>query len=327
MEFRTSFDIEPSDFRIGYNTGVMFLGSCFASSIGEQMNIRKMPVLINPYGTIYNPGSVRTAIEAVISGKEYSVNNLFNYKGTWLSFSHYTDFSSEDAGLLLERINNNRKGAEEFLRKASCLFITFGTARIYRLKDTGKPVSNCHKVPASYFTNELLSVEAITESWSRIIKMLGEFNPELRIIFTVSPVRHWKDGAHGNQISKSILLLAIDRIREYFPSIKYFPAYELMLDDLRDYRFFNDDMLHPSEKAVEYIWEKFSGTYFDKSTTELQARVLRITKALNHRFITGSENGRREFAANVLKQIYDLEKHHSYINLSRERKYFSSLTD
>ncbi|HOW40629.1 MAG TPA: GSCFA domain-containing protein [Bacteroidales bacterium] len=327
MEFRTSFDIEPSDFRIGYNTGVMFLGSCFASSIGEQMNIRKMPVLINPYGTIYNPESVRTAIEAVISGKEYSVNDLFNYKGTWLSFSHYTDFSSEDAGLLLERINNNRKGAEEFLRKASCLFITFGTARIYRLKDTGKPVSNCHKVPASYFTNELLSVEAITESWSRIIKMLGEFNPELRIIFTVSPVRHWKDGAHGNQISKSILLLAIDRIREYFPSIKYFPAYELMLDDLRDYRFFNDDMLHPSEKAIEYIWEKFSGTYFDKSTTELQARVLRITKALNHRFITGSENGRREFAANILKQISDLEKHHSYIDLTRERKYFSSLSD
>ena len=325
MEFRTYFDIEPSDFKISYRSPVMFLGSCFASGIGEQMLIRKMPVLINPNGTIYNPESIRNTVESVISGKDCTGDDLFCYNGTWLSFAHYTDFTSDDQDMLVRKINENRKRAEEFLKSAACLFITFGTARIYRLRETGRVVSNCHKVPASYFQNEILSVENITESWTGLIKQLMNFNPWLRVIFTVSPVRHWKDGAHGNQLSKAVLLLAVEELQGRFPSIRYFPAYELLMDDLRDYRFYADDMLHPSAQAIEYIWDKFSEVYFDTGTRDLQSSLLRISKALNHRFISGSESNRKEFAGKILSQIAELEKLHPEVELSGERKYFSSL--
>ena len=325
MEFRTVVNIEPSSTRITYDNKVLFIGSCFAAEMGAQMRLRKMPVIINPFGTIYNPASVKSTLEAIISGKVFDKNSLYHYNGTWLSFSHYTDFSSDDPVSLLKRMNKNRAEAEKFLKSASFIFITFGTARFYRLKETGEIVSNCHKVPASYFTAGLMGVDEIVKSWKGLMDVLSEFNPKLNVVFTVSPVRHWKDGAHGNQISKSVLFLAIEELmKSGFPA-KYFPAYELLMDDLRDYRYYADDMLHPSPAAIEYIWEKFSETYFDRQTVELQSSVIKIVKATEHLFMTDSSQKKREFSEKMLKQISEIERKNSNVDLKEEEKYFFRL--
>ena len=325
MEFRTVVNIEPSSTRITYDNKVLFIGSCFAAEMGAQMRLRKMPVIINPFGTIYNPASVKSTLEAIISGKVFDKNSLYNFNGTWLSFSHYTDFSSDDPVSLLKRMNKNRAEAEKFLKSADFIFITFGTARVYRLKQTGEIVSNCHKVPASYFTSGLMSVDEVVKSWKSLMDELSEFNPNLNVVFTVSPVRHWKDGAHGNQISKSVLFLAIEELMNSGFPAKYFPAYELLMDDLRDYRYYADDMLHPSPAAIEYIWEKFSETYFDRQTREIQSSVIKIVKATEHIIMTDSGQKKREFSEKMLKQISEIERKNSRIDLKEEKKYFNRL--
>jgi len=183
----------------------MFLGSCFAAYIGEQMRFRKMPAMINPSGTIYNPESILTTINNIISNKRAIIDDLYNFNGVWISFNHYTDFSSENPDKLLDKINEQNEKAFTFLKNASFLFITFGTARVYRFKKTGALVSNCHKIPNVNFDSELLSVESIVDRWKPVLDELSVFNPKLKVIFTISPVRHWKDGAYGSQLSKSVL--------------------------------------------------------------------------------------------------------------------------
>ncbi|MDR2886930.1 MAG: GSCFA domain-containing protein [Bacteroidales bacterium] len=325
MTFRTTFNIKPSETKITYSDSVMFLGSCFASYMGERMKLHKMPAIINPAGTIYNPESVLTTISNIISGKQAVADRLHNFNGTWISFDHHTGFSSDDPGKLLDKINECNEKALTFLKKASLLFITFGTARVYRLKETGATVSNCHKLPATCFYTELLSVESIADTWKQALDTLSAFNPGLKTVFTISPVRHWKDGAHQNQLSKSVLFLAIDRLLKHSTNPAYFPAYEIQMDDLRDYRFYAGDMLHPSEQAVDYIWEKFSETYFDKATAELQTQVRKITRATAHRTVAGREAENRIFALKILEQIKDITTKTSLIDLSSETDYFTAL--
>ena len=325
MLFRTTVETKPSEKQITYNEKTMFLGSCFAGYIGEQMKLRKMPVMTNPSGTIYNPESIFTTINNIISGKKAEINDLFNFNGEWISFNHYTDFSSENPHELLDKINAQNEKASAFLRNSSYLFITFGTARIYRLKTMGTVVSNCHKVPANNFTSELLSVEKIVNRWTSLLDALSAFNPDLRIIFTISPVRHWKDGAHGNQVSKSTLFLAVEELMKHKIKPSYFPAYEIQMDDLRDYRFYAGDMLHPSPSAVDYIWEKFSEIYFDKTTIELQSSILKITKAAEHRIMSDSKKKRKSFAEKTLKQINDITNKTDLIDFNSEIGYFTTM--
>lgn len=326
MNFRTIINIEPHRSLITYNDRVMLIGSCFAAYIGEHMRMFKMPVMINPSGTVYNPISVLKTIDSLISSKITTESDLFCHNGKWLSFNHYTDFSSEDPKLLIRKINDTNFNAGEFLSKAGYIIITFGTSRVYRFKETGTIVSNCHKVPDSRFDNELLTVSEIVRLWHDLLDRLLSFNPGIRIIFTVSPVRHWKDGAHGNQVSKSVLFLAIEELLKHKSAPEYFPAYELQMDDLRDYRFYADDMLHPSSAAVEYIWEKFSEGYYDKSTISLQKEILKITKALSHRFKTDSPSDKAAFAENILNLISKIEDRNSKIDFNSEKEYFRNLT-
>lgn len=325
MNFRTTITVDPSKLKITYNDKVMFIGSCLAASIGEQMLMCKMPVIINPSGTIYNPVSVQNTLENLISGKTATGDDLYYHEGTWLSFFHYTDFSSDDPGLLIKKINDLTVKAREFLRKSRYLIITLGTARVYRLKETGVIVSNCHKVPSAQFETELLTVNNIVGQWKSLLTRLSEFNPELNVVFTVSPVRHWKDGAHGNLVSKSVLFLAIEELLKNSSLTRYFPAYELLIDDLRDYRFYSDDMLHPSSSAIEYIWEKFSGAYFDSETVSMQNDILKIVRACNHRFITGFRVKKKAFAEKMLRQISEIQTGNNLIDFSAERDYFLNL--
>jgi hypothetical protein len=325
MELRTKVNIDPSPEKITYNDGVMFIGSCFASSIGSRMEMGHMPLMVNPAGTVYNPVSVCNTIDTIISGKEFTKEDLFFHDDRWLSFYHYTDFSSGNPDNILDKINRRSKEAYDFLKNARFLFITFGTARTYRFKKNGLIVSNCHKIPSDQFSPELLTVSDIVALWKRQLNRLHELFPSLKVIFTVSPVRHWKDGAHGNQVSKSILFLAIEELLKLKTSLQYFPAYELVMDDLRDYRFYDEDMLHPSDTAINYIWEAFSGCYFDTQTIKVYNKVVKITKAFNHRFITDSPSRIKNFASGMLNQISDIEHELSKIDLSNEKKYFQSL--
>jgi len=325
MELRTTFNIEPSRDKITYNDPVMFIGSCFASAIGSQMEIGRMPVMINPAGAVFNPVSVCNTIDTIISGKEFVPEDLYCHDGSWLSFYHYTDFSSDDQAKVLEKINNRSKEALSFLKTARFLFITLGTARVYRWKKTGLIVSNCHKIPPVNFEPELLKVNDIVTLWLRQLERLHTLFPKLKVVFTISPVRHWKDGAHGNQVSKSVLFLAVEELLNHPVSPQYFPAYELVMDDLRDYRFYYDDMLHPSTTAITYIWDAFSGCFMDNMTLNTWSEIVKITKACNHRFITGSNIKTSIFAGQMLKRIAVIEDKVPSINLSTERNYFLNI--
>ena len=327
MEFRTRVNIKPSQFKISYTDPVMFIGSCFASEMGLQMETGKMPVMINPSGTVFNPVSVCNTLDLITSGREISLDDLYNYEGKWLSFNHYTDFSGSDSSRVIEKINRKSMEALDFLKKARFLFITFGTSRVYRWKNTGTAVSNCHKIPSSNFDNELLNVDTIVSLWSEQLDKIHSFFPQLKIIFTVSPVRHWKDGSYGNQVSKSVLFLSIDKLLHHSIAPQYFPAYEIVMDELRDYRFYNDDMLHPSSAAISYIWEVFSGCYLEKNTIDIWNEVVRISKALNHRISSDSVADTKKFAERTLYQISIIENKNPEIDFSSEREYFNGLID
>jgi hypothetical protein len=325
MEFRTTFTIEPSPFKITHRDPVMFIGSCFASSIGEKMREGKIPVMINPSGTVYNPVSAAVTLDTAITGRKYQKDDLFNYKGTWLSFDHYTDFSSLDFSETIESINDRAAEANTFFSTARFLFITFGTARVYRHRGSSKIVSNCHKLPASEFNRELLTVDDITGLWSKKLEDLKSSYPELQVVFSVSPVRHMKDGAHGNQISKSTLFLAVEKLLDHPSAPLYFPAYELLMDDLRDYRFYDGDMLHPSGEAVNYIWDAFVSCYFSRETRELWKECSSIEKGMQHRLKSDSPGQTAVFANAMLGKINIVSGIAPSIDFKKERSYFASL--
>jgi hypothetical protein len=322
MELRTTFYIEPSQEKITYNDKVMFIGSCFASSIGSQMEAGHMSVLINPAGAVFNPVSVCNTLDTITRGREFFLEDLHFYDGTWLSFYHYTDFSSDDPSTVLEKINRKSKEAYDFLQDTRFLFITLGTSRVYKLKKSNLIVSNCHKIPSEQFESRLMTADEIVALWTDQLDKLNLLFPHLRVVFTISPVRHWKDGAHGNQVSKSILFVAVDELLKHRTLPGYFPAYELIMDDLRDYRFYNDDMLHPSVSAINYIWEEFAGCYIDSKTLQTWKEVMKITRAFNHRLNTDSGIKRNYFAEKILKQITDIKIKVPNIDLSREEEYF-----
>ena len=322
MDLRTTFEIKESGDKITYDHPVLFIGSCFAGGIGRQMMDGKMPVMVNPSGTVYNPVSVANTIDTITDGRKYAKDDLYNYNGIWLSFNHYTDFSSDNPEVTVDRINMAADRARKFLSAARFLFVTFGTARVYRWNKTGRIVSNCHKLPAPEFTNELLTVNSVVSLWEAELQKLGNLFPDLKVVFTISPVRHWKDGAHGNQISISVLMLAVEELLKHPSGPSYFPAYELIMDDLRDYRFYEEDMLHPSSLAIKYVWEKFSGCYLDSRSAELRNEIIKITRASGHRLTSQVESKRKEFAVAMLQRIRAIENKMATIDLSEEKLYF-----
>ncbi|HPR72897.1 MAG TPA: GSCFA domain-containing protein [Bacteroidales bacterium] len=325
MNFRTTFNIPVSPDKISYSDPVMFIGSCFSTFIGDKFSSGYMPVMVNPSGTLYNPASVARTIERLLSQRHYELNDLNEYNGKWISFDHSTAFSSENANEVLRSVNDSLEKAVGFISEARFLFITFGTARIFRLKETGQIVTNCHKLPSRYFTRQMMTVEDIVVMWNSVLDLLKATYPSLKIVFTISPVRHWKDGAHGNQVSKSVLFLAVEDLLVHSVKPTYFPSYELVMDDLRDYRYYDDDMLHPSSRAIDYIWEKFSSVYFTGSTKEIWAEMDGISKAVLHRIKNGTAEEQKKFAETLISKIDSAVKRIPSVDLSVERKYFLEL--
>ncbi|HEX2920736.1 MAG TPA: GSCFA domain-containing protein [Bacteroidales bacterium] len=327
MELRTKVEPGRSSFFISYSDPVMFVGSCFASEIGKKFEVGRMSVMINPAGTVYNPVSVINTLNIILSGKVVGDADLHFNDGRWLSLFHYTNFSSSDKQKVIDSINRSTYEANLFLEKAKVLFITFGTARVYRFLETGAIVSNCHKISSNLFSRELLSVDNITQMWEKQLDTLQTRYPGLKVVFTISPVRHWKDGAHGNQVSKSVLFLSIENLLAHKTKPGYFPAFEIFMDELRDYRFYDNDMLHPSSLAVDYIWEIFSELYLDEKTRQYWREAEKITKASKHRLINEEKTQVRQFAQNMLDKISKLESSVQSIDLKAEKEYFSSLME
>lgn len=281
--FRTTIDIKPYSFRLDYQSNILTLGSCFSENMGLKMKNVFFKTEINPFGVLYNPISILNSIQLLLQNKKFTASDIFEYKSLWHSFAHSSSFSDVSSELCLSKMNERISFASEFIKSTDVLLITFGTAWVFTDKESGRVVSNCHKLPAAKFNRRRLTVDEITEAYSDLLTKLKALYPNLNVVFSVSPIRHWKDGAHENTISKSTLLLAVDALQNQFGNVHYFPAYELLMDELRDYRFYASDMLHPSDVAVEYIWSKFSESVFSEETLQLMKKLEQLAADRAHR--------------------------------------------
>lgn len=312
MELTTKIQIPKADFEIEAGQKLLLLGSCFADEVGAKMVQGGFDALVNPFGPLYNPASIAALLLCSIEQGEYTAASPEllhdSTQDVWHSWMHHSRFSSDSREELLVKLNATTQQVGDFLRKADVLIVTLGTAIIYRLKASGMLVANCHKQLDSLFNRERLSVNDIVAQWQTLLQLLSSINPKLNIIFTVSPIRHKRDGMHVNQISKGILLQAVDELvneenisaemvngkclngksvngKWLNGECSYFPAYEIMLDELRDYRFYADDMIHPSPLAVEYIWQRFQDTYFSNKTKDTVAKATKAFARSQHRQI------------------------------------------
>lgn len=303
MNLQTKIEIPKSTWQISHTDRILLLGSCFADEIGEKFVQAGFDALVNPFGTLYNPASIAAQILRSISEKSLSPNSSLNERGaaaeltfkdnngTWHSWLHHSRFSAPTLDELVAKADATTMQVSDYLRTADVLIITLGTAIIYRLKENGMLVANCHKQPDALFTRERLSSYDIVDQWQMLLQLLHSINPKLRIIFTVSPIRHKRDGYHINNISKGILLQAVDELcistngTQYMADdiCNYFPSYEIVLDELRDYRFYADDMIHPSPLAVNYIWERFQDIYFSSQTRDAALKAKKELTQRQHR--------------------------------------------
>ncbi len=319
---RTVVDIPQAKEKISYSSKVMFIGSCFTEEIGEKFESYLFDTDINPFGVIYNPVSVANSLKILIQKRLFTEKDLEQRGSQWFSFYHHSRFSFESKEETLNTINERIEKSSEFLKKADFLFITLGTAWVYVLNRTGEVVSNCHKLPAKIFTRKMLETEEIVDLYSNLLQDLWSFNPKLKIYFTVSPVRHWKDGAYGNRVSKSVLFVALDKLMKRFDSVGYFPAYEIVMDELRDYRFYAKDMIHIGEQGVDYIWFRFKEKFFDEAMLDTLKEVEKVTKAIEHRPKSRFSEEYKLFVEKTLEKIMILKKNNPHIKIQRIEEHF-----
>jgi len=320
MDFRTRIEIPKQDISMNHATRVMLFGSCFAEHIGRKLLQYKFKADVNPFGILYNPFSVSQSIKRLLSGTSFTEEDLLFHQEMYHSLMHHGQFSATDKQACLNHISNRFEKAAEMIRSTELFLITFGSAYAYRWKETGEIAGNCHKIPADRFHRVRLSVEEIAEEWGEVIRLCRILQPEVKFIFTVSPIRHWKDGAHENQLSKSILHLAIDILQNrYREHVGYFPAYEVMMDELRDYRFYDEDMIHPSSLAGDYIWQRFTATYFSEEPRHVNEEWSPIRRALDHRPLNPETEAYRTFVRQTALRLEAFAMNHPEISCEQER--------
>jgi hypothetical protein len=320
--FFTKVDDFSLDLSIDYSDKVMFMGSCYAEKIGGKMSRLKYSTIVNPYGVVFNPIPLSNLLKRLVERKMIDASDLDVHQGLYFSYADHSEFSRTEPMEVVSNINESTKEAAEFLNSAKVLVLTFGSAWAYFHKKRGVYVANCHKVPQQEFEKVLLKPEFLLETWMNTLDEVRNYNPELKIILTVSPVRHWKDGSVENQRSKSLLNVLAHQLCENVDGVYYFPAYEMMMDELRDYRFYESDLVHPSTLAVEIIWERFASRVFTQKELEIHSLLEKIEASVNHKPM----NQRKE-ELERLKQfgLTAIEKIHAInpaIDLSREKEYF-----
>lgn len=325
MDFRTKIPSVNPGFNLSFNDRIMVVGSCFAENIGARLDGNGFNVLTNPFGILYNPASIHSSLKRLASASPFLVSDLVEYDGLYHSFNHHGSFSNTDEMTTLGLINSSFEKAVSHFKKNKILILTFGTAWVYALTENGKIVANCHKFPSSRFNRFRLSVDSINEDYMELFSFLKKNIPDLKIILTVSPIRHLKDGVHENTISKSILHLAAEELCKKVENVFYYPSYEIMIDDLRDYRFYDTDMLHPSQLAKDYIWEHFSETFLTKPTREIAKQVHQIRKAMNHRPLRENDDAYIRFAKKNIASIEMLKISVPELDLSDELIFFENI--
>lgn len=304
MTFRTSFEITESKEKISLSNQVFTIGSCFSEVIGNQILENKINVSANPFGTLFNPLSIFKILSPTYTQAD---ERLFvQSQERWFHYDFPAKFSGNSQDDVRQTINSTIQAEQSKIKNTDFLIITFGTAFIYQLKESPVYVGNCHKMPASLFEKSLLSVKDICKKFAVLHQELQVQNPNLKIILTVSPVRHTREGMPENQVSKSILRAACHYLVSDYENVSYFPSYEIMLDDLRDYRFYKPDMIHPNEVAEQYIFEKFSKTYFDQELQNFLPIWARISKSLAHRPFNTKTESHQKFLQNLLSQLQEI---------------------
>jgi len=318
MKFRTEIDVPQSSWKITPEMKGISIGSCFTNYIGGYLQASKFNIKVNPFGTVYNPVSIANCFDLLHEKIVIDQNDLFYNAGLWSSHYLHSSFSSPEKSKLLSSYANVVQNYKSSQKSLDYAILTLGTSWVYELISSNQIVSNCHKIPAKEFNRIKLSVAEIEEVLVSIIDSLLEINPNCKIITTISPIRHWKDGAHDNQISKSQLFVAVDSIMQEFSMVEYFPAYELLIDDLRDYRFYEDDLLHPNSMAVDYIREKFIDSYIDNRGHTLIKQVQYIKNAQNHRVINNGSEEHLKFKKTFLQKTKDLQKEYEMLDFTEE---------
>ena len=322
MKFRTEIDIKPLQKKLNPNELILFMGSCFSENMGKKMIDAKIPVNSNLYGTLFHPLSILNCLQDVLSNYTFSPADFFIHEEIWNSFKLHSSLSSPDLERNILTLNTKVVQAHQEIRNAKFLSLTFGSAYIYTHLPSQQKVANCHKLPSSLFSKSLSEPEEIIQAYTETISSLLKLNPSLHIIFSVSPVLHIKDGIVENNLSKSICIYCAHEIVKRNPQCIYFPSYELIHDDLRDYRFYKSDLLHPSEQAVEYVFEKFKNFLCSDSLLELMEKTLEIKKMIAHRPFQKNTDAFKSFLKAGLLKCEALQAQHPFLNLKEEIEYF-----
>lgn len=308
--FRTPINPIKRKNTIDYDSSVVLLGSCFSENIGKKLSYYGFDTSTNPYGILFNPVSIKQAIQECVSKKVYTKNELFYLNEQYHSYHLHSNYSNSDSKKFLENINSTIKATHNKLKKASQIIITLGTASVYRLKSTDEIVANCHKVPQKEFSKDLLTTHEISNTLKEIINLIRSLNEQTEIIFTVSPIRHLKDGMIENSRSKANLISAIHASIDS-TNCTYFPSFEIMNDDLRDYRFYDSDMIHPSQTAIEYIWKIFKEEWFSKNIESLLKEVETIRKGKLHRPFNPNSQSHLDFLEKLKQKEIKLTTKHN----------------
>jgi GSCFA family len=307
MQFRTPISIQKSKNLIDYNSRIMSLGSCFAENMAEKFDYFKFQNVVNPFGIIFNAVSIERIIERIVIQELFTEKDIFFHNDLWHCFEVHSELSNPNKDIFLENLNSILEKTRNQFIESSHIIITYGTSWVYRNIETNQIVANCHKIPQKQFTKELLSVEITQKSIENIISLIHSINKEVKFIFTISPVRHIKDGFVENNVSKAILISAIFKTSNLqLSTFNYFPAYEIIMDELRDYRFYKSDMLHPNEIAIDYVWIKFFENYISEKEFATMQEVCDIQKALHHKPFNENSNSHQKFLLNLTQKINTL---------------------
>lgn len=318
MKLITEVHIPPLKSKLTYNDSLLFVGSCFADNIGAKFKAHKFTAQVNPYGVLYNPLSVLQMLKHASDSEELKPEDIILHNGLWHSFAHHGSFSKENKSDLEEKISHQKEILKKRFDKTDYLFITWGTAWVYKYAESNRVVANCHKIPAKRFERFRLSTQKIVADYSKWISGIKSDYPNLKIVLTVSPVRHLKDTAHGNQLSKSVLLLAAENLCNRYDHVSYFPSYEIILDELRDYRFYAEDLTHPNELAIQYIWEKMKNNFLDNDAVKLLPEIRSLMNAANHRPLKKDTPEHQKFIKSTISKIEALRRNKTMLDFSVE---------
>ncbi len=307
MDFTTPIPISKSNNLIDYNAKILSLGSCFVENMAEKFKYFKFENNTNPFGIIFNPVSIQKLVLRVVNQELFTQKDVFFHNERWHCYEVHSDLSHENKEVFLKNLNTKLKSTHQQVSKSTHIIITFGTSWVYRNLETHNIVANCHKVPQKQFTKELLSVEANEKAIQNMVDLILSINKKIKFILTISPVRHIKDGFVENNVSKAHLITAIHKTRNHQPeTINYFPSYEIMMDELRDYRFYADDMLHPNQLAMDYIWERFFQTQITEAIYPVMQEVCSIQKALHHKPFNLNGESHQQFLSKLQDKITKL---------------------